>query len=447
MFALEITFNDQPGDVETILVRRHKALIGASESAHVEIQDMQSLNYDLRLIRDVGSKFRVSPISKENNTSISNLLEGIYDGTGFFDLGKVKLSITALDSDLMLKESEPPDRAGVRVMRLANSISSPVYPSLVVLGAQPFVMSFAPDSPVYVGSAKSCSLRLDDKEISPKHARIGYESGEFWIEDLGSSQGTYVNNAQISGRVTVKSGYAINIGKNTTIIGIKSSEQLQQALNIDPLNKKNISIEDRKYPVLISLSEVVRPARLVVPLDSNINIGRDPQCDMWFGAPHVSRKHCSFMLSKTGQVSVSDYSKNGTIYDRGILKRGELIQLKDKAHVFDFGGGITLAVCFNQIQEKQYIEAAGDLNVFNAQESELDSTNSSYSPSKSEMMHRAYPGLRKAKSSHRIVQFIYDFIIFYQSLSFRNKVALYITFAAVVVVIIVLLNLILRLNL
>lgn len=446
MFSLEITFSDAPDDVETILIRRHKALIGSSAHAHVEIQDMQALNYDLRLSRDVGGKFRVAPISKTNNSSFSNILEGVYDGSGFFDLGKVKLNITALDSDLMLKESEPPDRAGVRVMRLANSNSSPSYPAIVVLGIEPIVMSFTPDSPVYIGSAKSCSLRLDASDVSPKHARVGYESGEFWVEDLGSSQGTYVNNSQISGRVSIKSGNAINLGKSITILGITSLEQLQQALNIEPNSRRTPALEERKYPVLISLSEVVRPARMVMPLDSVVNIGRDPQCDMWFGAPHVSRKHCSFTLSKMGSVSISDYSKNGTLYDEGILKKGDLVQIKDKAHAFDFGGGITLALCFNEKQEKQFIEAAGNANVFVGNERPDAVSPALQSGNRSGVYTRSGTYKRKAQNTSKVLEFVNNFILFYQSLTTRNKVAMYITLAAVIVVLVVFLNLILRLN-
>jgi pSer/pThr/pTyr-binding forkhead associated (FHA) protein len=446
MFALEITFADQPDDIETILVRRHKALIGASELAHIEIQDMQTLNYDLRLIRDISAKFRVAPISKTSNAALSNILEGVYERTGVFDMGKVKLNITALDSDLMLKDSEPTDRAGVRVMRMANSSPSPVYPALVILGNDPFVMSFTPDSPVYVGSAKGCSLRLDAKDVSPRHARIGYESGEFWVEDLGSSQGTYINSNQISGRISLKSGSSISIGKSITIIGISTAEQLQQALNLEPGESKSPSIEERKYPVLISMSEVVRPARMIMPLDSVITIGRDPQCDMWFGAPHVSRKHCSFTLSKTGQVSISDFSKNGTLYDEGILKKGDLVRIKDKAHAFDFGGGITLALCFNETQEKQYIEAAGNPEVFVRESTHSGERVGQYSIAQPELLRNKSIGIRRPAHGNKISRFIYNLVVFYQSLSSRNRVALYITLAAVVVVLVVLLNLILRLN-
>lgn len=445
MFALEITFNDHPSETETILVRRHKALIGSSADAHVEIQDMQSLSYDLRLVRDLGRKFRVSPIPKASNVAFSNVLEGVYDGTAHFDLGRVKLNVTALDSDVMTKDGEPADRAGVRVMRLATSAEGPTFPALVVQGSEPIVMSFSPDMPVYIGSSKGCALRLDVSDISPKHARIGFESGEFWVEDIGSKHGTFVNNAQISGRVNVRSGAVIGLGKTTSIIGITSEDQLalvatQPGHNLRPA-------EERRYPVLVSVSEVARPARLVIPIDGSVTLGRDPSSDMWLGAPHISRRHSAFTLNKTGNVSVTDYSKNGTAYDGGILKRGDLVQMQERAHVFDFGGDITVAVCFNEEQEQQFLDSGGDPQVFR----HLNSSEDISMPQPGTVRSVSAPKLsasvmRRPKASSPSGEALSKFILFYQSLSRRNKIALYITGAAVVVVGVVLLNLLLRLN-
>ena len=56
MFAIEISFQDGVSDTETILVRRPQALVGSSDYAHVVIDDMRSLDFQLRLVRDLGRK-------------------------------------------------------------------------------------------------------------------------------------------------------------------------------------------------------------------------------------------------------------------------------------------------------------------------------------------------------------------------------------------------------
>lgn len=51
-----------------------------------------------------------------------------------------------------------------------------------------------------------------DKSVSRKHARIWREDGKFWVEDLGSTLGTYVNGLKRS-RLQINFGDQIKIGQ------------------------------------------------------------------------------------------------------------------------------------------------------------------------------------------------------------------------------------------
>jgi pSer/pThr/pTyr-binding forkhead associated (FHA) protein len=361
MFALEIHFKDGVSPPETILIRRLQALIGATDYAHVVVDDLKSLDVQLRLTRDIGRKFRCKPIG--GNQQLSQLLEGVYHGEAALDLGPVKFYFTAIDSDLLLRESEPPDKAGVRVLRQACSRTSPQFPAVIVGGASPAVVSFMPEYPVYIGRAKQCVLRLDSADISAKHARLGYESGEFWIEDLGSTNGTFVNNQQISGRTNVAAGMPIVVGRDLTLVGVISQAQLDNVLKGGTVAQVAPRAE-RRYPILISTSDKARPAKRVLHPGSTVAIGRDQSNDICIGAPHVSRRHCTITMSPAGAISVSDYSTNGTAYDRGMLRRGDILEIGEQPSVFDFGDGITVGVCFNEEQEERYVASLGALATF-----------------------------------------------------------------------------------
>ena len=52
----------------------------------------------------------------------------------------------------------------------------------------------------------------EDKSVSRKHARIWEEEGEYWIEDLGSRLGTWVNGLRRT-KIKVKFGDRITVGK------------------------------------------------------------------------------------------------------------------------------------------------------------------------------------------------------------------------------------------
>src|SRR5215468_9663309 len=51
--------------------------------------------------------------------------------------------------------------------------------------------------PVYVGRGTDCAIRSHDSGVSRKHSVIKLEKGRYWIEDLGSSNGTEVNDARV----------------------------------------------------------------------------------------------------------------------------------------------------------------------------------------------------------------------------------------------------------
>jgi pSer/pThr/pTyr-binding forkhead associated (FHA) protein len=446
MFALEISFADGSVEPETVFVKRTQAIIGASKQAHVEIQDMQSLSYDLRILRGSGRKFKVLPVARSREVQVPSFLESAYDEHAEVDLGVVKLNITALDSDLLMKDGETPDRSGVRVLRQACSSKNPEFPAIVVLGEAPTVYSFVTDSPVYIGTAKNCGLRTDISGVSARHARIGFESGDFWVEDLGSTHGTFVNNSQISGRTTVAPGVPISLGKFIALVGVVNEQQISIASSMLTTGSITPHIEERRYPVLVSVSEVARPARLVLPIDADINIGRDPSSDIWLGAPHVSRRHCSFIMSKNDSVSVSDHSTNGTSYDDGVLRRGDIVKLSGKAKVFDLGGGVTIALCFNEHQEKAFVAANGDANVFKG----ID-TNTAHSAmslfgnreSRSKVMR--LPSL-KPEAVGGWQRNFHNVVTFYRALGYKSKLVLFITVFAFVTVLVVVINLLVRLN-
>jgi len=148
MFALEITFKGEKPSSETLFIRRPLAVIGAEESAHVIVEEMKSLGYSLQVSRDVGRKFTLSPISTSSDAARPTFLDGVYEGESTVDLGPVKFHFIAIDADLQLRETEAPDRAGVRILRQASTSRAPMYPALVVTSDPRVVVSFSPDHPM-----------------------------------------------------------------------------------------------------------------------------------------------------------------------------------------------------------------------------------------------------------------------------------------------------------
>ena len=68
---------------------------------------------------------------------------------------------------------------------------------------------------VLIGRGPECTLVLDDEFASSRHARIFPRAEGWFVEDLGSRNGTTVNDTKISGAVPVESGAVIRIGRTT----------------------------------------------------------------------------------------------------------------------------------------------------------------------------------------------------------------------------------------
>lgn len=64
-----------------------------------------------------------------------------------------------------------------------------------------------------VGRAEKCHLVLEDSYVSQVHARIFSRDDGFMVEDLGSTNGTYLNRRRITSPTPLQRGDQVKIGK------------------------------------------------------------------------------------------------------------------------------------------------------------------------------------------------------------------------------------------
>jgi pSer/pThr/pTyr-binding forkhead associated (FHA) protein len=68
-------------------------------------------------------------------------------------------------------------------------------------------------APVLIGRANDSTLVLEDDYASTRHARISLQDGMWVVEDLGSTNGTYLGQRKIDGPVQLDVGVPLRIGK------------------------------------------------------------------------------------------------------------------------------------------------------------------------------------------------------------------------------------------
>jgi pSer/pThr/pTyr-binding forkhead associated (FHA) protein len=70
---------------------------------------------------------------------------------------------------------------------------------------------------ITIGRKKSNNIDIDNLQVSNKHARIVKHAGNYFIEDLKSTNGTFLNNEKIS-KEPLRDKDIITIGKHTLVI-------------------------------------------------------------------------------------------------------------------------------------------------------------------------------------------------------------------------------------
>src|SRR5512135_2929455 len=77
-----------------------------------------------------------------------------------------------------------------------------------------------------IGRDSSSNIAINDAEVSRKHARLTFQGGKYVIEDLGSTNGTFVNGQRLVSPLVLKSGDVISLGEQIVL--------MYEVLTIDP---------------------------------------------------------------------------------------------------------------------------------------------------------------------------------------------------------------------
>lgn len=100
------------------------------------------------------------------------------------------------------KQPKPPRRAHGLVSRLVVVDGPDRGQEVALLGG-----------PVVIGRGPQCTLPVSDEYVSTEHARLVPQDGRWYVEDLGSTNGTVLFGQRISGAVEVGAKTPIKLGK------------------------------------------------------------------------------------------------------------------------------------------------------------------------------------------------------------------------------------------
>jgi pSer/pThr/pTyr-binding forkhead associated (FHA) protein len=115
---------------------------------------------------------------------------------------------------LSVADSRPAAERGARRGREPAPTLPPGPSALLVKGdgdAKPRTVKLS--ASMTVGRAPECELRIDDTYASQQHARLFARNNSWFVEDLGSTNGTFVNDQKLAAPAMLQPGDRVRVGQ------------------------------------------------------------------------------------------------------------------------------------------------------------------------------------------------------------------------------------------
>jgi len=108
-------------------------------------------------------------------------------------------------------------RADVRRQRAPKKTAPRSGPALEILVGNEIIAGVQEpliylSGTLIIGRDAECDIQITDASVSGRHARISVEDRQCMIEDIGSTNGTFINDSKLEGKVDIKRDDIIKIG-------------------------------------------------------------------------------------------------------------------------------------------------------------------------------------------------------------------------------------------
>lgn len=204
-------------------------------------------------------------------------------------------------------------------------------PRRLVLRTRRGIHLLEPGTRLLVGR-EDADVLIDDPSVSRKHAAIRVQAGSIRVEDLGSSNGTFVDGARVAGSMLVEPDAAITFGSEATVLDWAEDDEqvLRIAPDAAPATPKTggpstlTGIQDPAIEALASIEKPVQGGRWQEGRDAAVRVAST----IVHGAggkrgAEIARRFSRYFLAIGSRISAGDlvptllavHEKNGTVPD------------------------------------------------------------------------------------------------------------------------------------
>ena len=167
-----------------------------------------------------------------------------------------------------------------------------------------------------IGQDSRNSLVLNDSCIGPFHAEIRQDHGFYYLTDVGSPGGSFVNDERISTRFQLRAGDRVRLGS-------------VELLLVDPARSTAKAESAARWYLQVIQGEHEGKK---FHINGSMTFGRSVKCELCFSDQELSRRHCEFFL-KDDVLEVKDLaSANGLLVNQqkvatAVLQPGDQLKM------------------------------------------------------------------------------------------------------------------------
>lgn len=212
---------------------------------------------------------------------------------------------------------------------------------------------------IIIGRDPTSDLTIASPAVSRRHARIRREGEGYTLEDLGSSNGTFLNDQKLTAPQRLKSGDQIRLGQTVSITyraptSVAADVTVARATRVAPAAQMQTVIGEE--PIIAPVDAA--PPQLVVaiagdeprtyPLTaSRLTIGRIEGNDIIVPSPIVSRQHAHLEKVDGGyQIVVSSNASNPVYFEGRELDAPRLLQHGDILRIGSLDPGVMVTLTY-----------------------------------------------------------------------------------------------------
>src|SRR5262245_34927294 len=202
---------------------------------------------------------------------------------------------------------------------------------------------------ISLGRDPSNDIQVPLTTVSRRHARIFYEHGDYFLEDLGSTHGTDHNGRKLTKgeKRLLRDGDSIAIMS----FSIRFKTTAGTLLDRQPGEKTEQLARRMVQEVLSTLGSKTEPAALrvmngpdegkrfeIAEEQAEVTIGRSPECDLPLNDQNISRRHCLIKKHWHGFSAQDLGSKNGVLVNNKKIEGAHNLKDGDEIQI----GGVKL---------------------------------------------------------------------------------------------------------